>query len=107
LQQTLDIDRLAPFWHSNLPGRDPLRVVETEAVSGTPKLTMFGNPVSYVSRATAYKDKKPYFEFKSVSSSATKTTIEFSYPVEGVIGKTVFEKRHDSWQLVDKQVAER
>lgn len=107
LQQTLDIDKLAPFWHSNLKDRDPLRVVATDVVPPGAKLSMFGNPVTLVPRATALSDKKPYFEFARVTSSATKTTIEFNYPVEGVVGKTVFEKHGDDWRLVEKEVAER
>lgn len=106
LQQTLDIDTLAPFWHSNLKGRDPLRVARENVPNGA-KLTMFGNPVKLVSRATALGDKQPYFEFARITSSATKTTIEFSYPVEGVVGKTVFEKHGNDWRLVEKDVAER
>jgi hypothetical protein len=107
LQQTLDIDQLAQFWHSNLKGRDPLRVIDNEVVPRTAKLSMFGNPVTLVPRATALKDKQPYFEFARVTTTLTKTTIEFSYPVEGVVGKTVFEKHGSDWRLVDKDVAER
>jgi hypothetical protein len=107
LQKTLDLDRLAQFWHSNLPGRDPLRIAKSPAVAGTPALTMFGSPVVWMERAEAEKKKLPFFVFTKVESSATKTRIEFSYPIEGVGGHVVFIKRFDDWTLAEKEVFER
>ena len=107
LQKVLDLDLLAKFWHSDLPGRAPLALLQTEVVADSPKLSMFGSPVAYVARADAAKKKLPYFELSKLESTATKTRIEFSYPVEGVVGHVVFVKRWDSWILEEKDVAER
>lgn len=107
LQQVIDLDVLAPFWHRDLPGRDPLNVLQNELVSGTPPLTLFGSKVVYVDRGLAEKKKLPFFEFTKLSSSQTKTRIEFRFPVEGVVGHAEFEKRHDEWRLTEKNVAER
>jgi hypothetical protein len=107
LQKTLDIDLLAKFWHSDLKGRDPLRIAKSNALKDTPALTMFGAPVVWIDRAEAEKKKLPYFEFTKIESSATKTRIEFRYPVEGVVGNVVFLKRFDDWTLDEKNVAER
>ncbi len=107
LQKTLDLDLLAPFWHSEKPGRDPLRVLQTDAVRAAPKLTMFGNQVTYVTRDQASTDKKPFFDFYRVTSSSTRVTIFFRYRVEGVVGKTLFKKRGGEWTLDEKHVGER
>lgn len=107
LQKVLDLAQLAPFWHSDLPGRDPLRVLENDIVKDAPKLSMFGNPVVYVARSEAEQKKLPYFELTRLESGATKTRIEFRYPVEGVVGHAVFVKRGESWFLEEKEVAER
>jgi hypothetical protein len=107
LQKTLDLDRIAPFWHSDLPGRDPLRVAKNGVVADTPSLNMFGSPVVWSDRATLEQKKLPYFEFTKIESSATKARIEFAYPVEGVVGHVVFKKRFDAWQLEEKEVSER
>jgi len=107
LQKTLDLDLLAPFWHRDQPGRDPLHVIENDVTKGRPALSIFGSPVVYVTRAEAEKKKLPFFEYTSLASSATKTTIELRFPPEGVVGKVVFLKRFDDWQLEEKHVAER
>lgn len=107
IQKVLDLDLLAQFWHSNLPGRDPLRVLRNDVVEDTPKLSMFGSPVEYLTRAEAEQKKLPYFELTKLESTKTKTRIEFRYPIEGVMGHVVFVKRWDSWILDEKDVAER
>lgn len=107
LQKTLDLDLLAPFWHADKAGRDPLHVIDNEITKGRPKLTMFGSEVVYVPRAEAEKKKRAYFEFASLQASATKATLSFRYPIEGVVGKTVFVQRFGDWQLEHKEVAER
>jgi hypothetical protein len=107
LQKTLDLDLLAPFWHSNLPGRDPLRIAKSKAATGTPELSMFGSKVVWADKAELDKKKLPYFVFDKLESSATKVTIEFSFPPEGVHGSVMFKKRFDDWQLEQKQVYER
>lgn len=106
-QKLLDLDLLAPFWHPEQPGRDPLKLVENQVVAGQPELTIFGSKVVYVDKAEAQRQKLPFFEITRLTSSATKARIEFQFPVEGVVGHVEFEKRFDDWQLTGKEVAER
>jgi len=107
LEQTLDLDLLAKFWHPDLPGRDPLHIIDNAITAGHPELKMFGSDVVYVSREEAEKKKLAYFQFDTIVSSATKTTLSFSFPAEGVVGKVVFIKRYDEWRLEEKNVSER
>ena len=107
LQKVIDLDLLAPFWHREVPGRDPLKLIENDLVADKPELTIFGSKVVYLRRQDAEQKRLPFFEFTKVSSTATKARIEFRFPVEGVVGHVEFEKRGDDWQLSAKQVAER
>ena len=106
LQRTLDLDLLASHWHRDEPGRDPLHVRKNAIVEDEPALSMFGSPVVYKGRAALDAKDLPYFEFTKLESSATKTTVRFRYPAEGVIGRAVFVKRGDEWTLEKKHVAE-
>ncbi|MBI3201674.1 MAG: hypothetical protein HYZ29_09040 [Myxococcales bacterium] len=107
LQKVLDLDLLAPFWHREQPGRDPLKVIENEATADKPDLTIFGSKVIWVKKGDAQQQKLPFFEFEKLTASATKARLEFRFPVEGVVGHAEFEKRGDNWYPSDKQVAER
>jgi len=107
LQKVLDLDLLAPFWHRDQPGRDPLKVIANDVVADRPELTIFGSKVVYVSKADAETQKLPYFELTKLSASATKARVEFRFPVEGVIGHAEFEKRFDDWGLSARHVSER
>lgn len=107
LQKVLDLDLLAPFWHREQPGRDPLKLIDNDVVSDKPELSIFGSNVVYVPKEEAEKKKLPYFEITKLAASATKARIEFRFPVEGVVGHVEFEKRFDDWHLSDKHVVER
>jgi hypothetical protein len=97
LQRTLDLARLAPFWHADLPGRRPLRIVRNDIVGDATGLKMFGVPVELVERAAAVRDTLPTFEFTSLQPGVDAVTIGFRYPVEGVVGQVVFRKRGAEW----------
>jgi len=107
LQKVLDLDLLAPFWHRELPGRDPLPVIRSEFTSDSPSLSIFGSRVLYLEKAEAERKKLPFFEFTSVRASKTKARIEFRFPAEGVLGHVEFTQRYGEWQLSDKSVRER
>ncbi len=107
LQKVLDLDLLAPFWHCEQSGRDPLKLIDNDVVSDKPELSIFGSKVVYVPKEEAEKKKLPYFEITKLAASATKARIEFRFPVEGVVGHVEFEKRFDDWHLSDKHVVER
>ena len=53
-EKTLNLPQLGPYWHVNIPGRDPLRIVKTPLVPEQ-ALTMFGSPVVWIDEAEAKK----------------------------------------------------
>ncbi len=110
VQRTLDIDRLAGFWHAEMPHRDPLRLVRSPflaSIAGNDvksQLSMFGSKVAWLDAA---RDGRPYFEFTKLKATRHQVELHFRYPVEGVVGSVTFQKRGDDWQLKTKNVAER
>lgn len=114
VERTLDLDALAPYWHPDRPGRDPLRVITNGIVEGTPEIRMFGSKVVYlegaqaeIARAQVAKGGKPFFELTKLESAGRRVRIEFRYPVEGISGHVLFRKRGDDWVVADKRVVER
>lgn len=104
VERTLDLDLLAPYWHSDKPGRAPLRVIET-TTTGRPELRMFGDPVRWITRAEI--GGAAYFEFTTIEARTRRTRVEFAYPIEGVKGEIVFRKRGDQWSIESKRVSEK
>jgi len=106
LKQTLNLRELSPYWHVNVPGRDPLRIVKTSLVSEQP-LTMFGSPVVWIDEADAKKGTA-FLRITALSATKTKATLSFEYPIEGVVGTATFahvEGLHD-WRLERGEVRE-
>jgi hypothetical protein len=102
LQKTIDLDRLRPYWHPEVPTRMPLHVLKNEVVADAPALTLFGAPVVYVDDRTT----RP-FELTKLALTETSARVDFTYPREGVVGHAVFEKGPNGWTLIDRNVAER
>lgn len=109
LQRVLDLDLLAPFWHPDRPGRRPLPVLLSGPLAGIapPALTIFGEPVLWLSPEDPAARKLPVFEFTRLDSTARRVRIEVRYAPEGVVGHVVFQRRGDRWLVAEKHVAER
>jgi len=107
LRQTLNLPSLSPYWHPNVPGRDPLRIVKTPLVSES-KLMMFGSQVVWIDDAEAKKGVS-FLRITSLSASKTKATLTFEYPIEGVLGTATFSRfdGDKDWRLVHGAVRER
>jgi hypothetical protein len=102
--RTIDLDVLRDYWHPELEGRQPLRVLRSELLGVEPALRKFGAPVEWIDRA---EPGTAYLQFTSVASTATRTTIEVKYDVEGVTATAVYVRRHGAWALEDQRVLER
>lgn len=104
LQRTLDLDVLSPYWHPDRPGRRPLTILRTEAVVGTPALSIFGYPVRYAEIGEA---QGPVFEFAAMESTARRVVVRFRFAPEGLEGEARFRRHLDTWQLESRSVRER
>lgn len=101
-QRVLELAGLTTFWHEELPGRRPLRVLSNEHVPDDAELHLFGQPVTRI----AAPDPEPYFVFTRADVSGDGAEIEFRYPVEGVRGSAVLTREAGSWRVVHSEVFE-
>jgi hypothetical protein len=107
LRKTLNLRELSPYWHVNLPGRDPLRIVRTALVPEE-ALMMFGSPVIWIDESEATKGTA-FLRITELSATKTRATLSFEYPVEGVTGAATFANAPSShdWRLERGEVRER
>jgi hypothetical protein len=106
-RQTLNLSQLSPYWHVDLPGRDPLRIVKTSLVPEQ-ELMMFGSQVVWIDESEAKKGTA-FLRITGLSATKTKATLTFEYPIEGVTGTAAFAhvpSSHD-WRLERGEVRER
>ena len=107
LRKVLNLPEISPYWHVNLPGRDPLRIVKTPLLSEQ-SLTMFGSPVVWIDESAATKGTA-FLRITSLAATKTKATLTFEYPIEGVAGTATFDYvdgLHE-WRLAHATVSER
>jgi hypothetical protein len=106
-QLTIDLPELDKYYHSDLPGRRPLRVVRAEALRDTPVLIKFGQAAVYISPEDGRQDDKAYIEFTRIEVGADYAEIEFRYPVEGIRGTVHLRKTGGAWKVQSSSLAER
>ncbi len=105
-QLALDVKPLQPFFHpEDAPDRKPLLILKNDQVPDQPRLMKFGQPVRYVTRAET--GGKPYLEFTLLKIEGDAATVEFSYPVEGVVGRVSLTKSTGAWKVESQSIRER
>jgi len=102
-QLVLDLNTLQKYYHPELPGRKPLRMLKSGPMQNEPRLVMFGQPVEYVPVGSP----TPHFEFTRIDVTGDGAVVEFSYPVEGLRGTANLRKAGGSWQIEKSSVRER
>jgi hypothetical protein len=107
-QLVIDSDILEPYYHADTdPNRKPLHVVESTTVRPGLRLTKFGQPVRIAPREELVAQQRPFLEFTKVEVRGDKAEVEFSYPVEGVVGTVALDRRNGAWTIGDKRLRER
>jgi hypothetical protein len=102
VEKALNLRELGPYWHVDQPGRDPLRIVNSRLVPQV-KLMMFGSPVDWIAPVAA-REGTAYFEVTGLRATKTMATLEFAYPIEGVVGTVTFRHQGASWSIERSQV---
>jgi hypothetical protein len=100
-QAVLDLPALEPFWHPEVDGRSPLRIL-ANAHFPIVELRMFNRAVQRITDGVY-----PYFEFTSLTYTGDRAEIEFGYPSEGVRGRATLERNETGWAITSSDVAER
>jgi hypothetical protein len=103
----IDHPNLQKYFHAELPGRSPLKVLKQESFPEKLPLSKFGVPVDYLKREELRKGDEAYLDFKKIGLENDKAVLEFKYPVEGVAGKVELSKQHGAWAIEKFEIVER
>jgi hypothetical protein len=106
LEQLLDASELAPFWHSSVPGRAPLRIVEHPDFAEKPSFRMFGDPIRWIPENEALP-RSAFLRIRRFSATASRLDVEVEYPIEGLRASATFRPNGSEWALDRVVVAER
>lgn len=104
-QLAIDHPGLKTFYHTELPARVPLLVSDL-VIGKNLKLAKFGKPVRIVPNDNL-RASQPFFRFTKVDVESNSASVEFEYPIEGVVGRLEFTKsKKGHWRVTESKIAE-
>lgn len=103
----IDLPELQPYYHAELPGRSPLRILKQESFPEKLLLSKFGAPIAYVKQEEIREGDEAYLDFNRIGLENDKVVVEFEYPVEGVAGKAEFSNQQGAWVIQRSEIVER
>lgn len=107
-QLVLDLEAMNGYYHADkLPERIPLVVIQSQLVGPELKLSKFGQPVVFMDKPSAQKNKRAHMEFTYVDIQPVQATIQFVYPAEGIAGTVSFTKNGKDWRVEKYNIVER
>ena len=86
---------LAPYWHADVAGRTPLRIVAAADSSDRPAFQMLGEPVQWIPASEA----TPGSAYLEVQFQRVDGLLNLSvrYPIEGIRASAVYAPDGDAW----------
>ncbi|EAY28048.1 hypothetical protein [Microscilla marina] len=109
LRQVIDLPKLQPYYHSNLPERVPLVVEKNQYVLAKSSLKKFDQPVVFLDRAgIVAQNTKAYLVITKldIDAQTKKATVEFTYPIEGIDGQVSLSNSQGKWEVVKSSIQE-
>lgn len=103
----IDHPNLQNYFHAELPGRSPLKVLRQESFPESLPLSKFGVPVDYLKHEELRKGDKAYLDFKKIDLETDKAIVEFTYQVEGIVGRSELRRHQDAWVIEKFEIVER
>lgn len=103
----IDHPDLQQYFHQELPGRSPLRILKRPSFPEKLSLSKFAVPVEYVRRESVPDDEQAYLDFGKIDLENGKIIVEFEYPIEGVAGKAKLDSRQGAWTIERFEIVER
>ena len=103
----IDHPDLQQYYHAELPGRSPLRILKQESFPEKLSLSKFGVPVDYLPREEIREGDEAYLDLKKIDLESGKIVVEFEYPIEGVAGKAEFGNQQGAWAIQRFEIVER
>ncbi|MBD2716456.1 hypothetical protein KBK19_15550 [Microvirga sp. STR05] len=109
MQQLLDLPKLQPYFHVEVPGRLPLKLLRTPGMPQRLHLQKFGRPVLLLAPAKAKQQAvKDYISIRKIPARATADTLTYTlaYPVEGVLCRARFVRQSAGWVVYNYSIVE-
>lgn len=105
-QAAIDAPKLQKYFHAEVAGRVPLRILAGPHVNTAWKLTKFGSPVEFV--ASGDSRRSPLLEFTSFDVSDGTASVTLLYAIEGVeMRAKAARNASGQWELTDSTLVER
>jgi len=102
VQQILNHSSLSNYWHTDLPNRTPLRMLQKH-INPNHNLQVAGKKISLISQPSA----DVYFEIASFTKTNDIWIVNVNYPIEGVSG--IFKAKlstHSTWMITSTKLWE-
>ncbi|QNH63506.1 hypothetical protein [Hymenobacter sediminicola] len=109
LQQLLDLPELQQYFHVELPGRLPIKLLQTPGMPQGLQLEKFGRPVLSLTPAQAKQQAATdYISIRKLPARTTADTLMYTlaYPIEGVLCRARFVRQKEGWVVYDYNVVE-
>lgn len=104
VQQTIDLEPLQPYYHTEIADRKPLVISTGPAIDREWELMKFGVPVRFLPESELAG--RPYLKFDQITVTGDQATVKFTYPVEGIRGTVTFVKANGQWRVQSQQIVE-
>ena len=101
---TLGLPSLRPYFHSDQPGRLPVRVAIYDVMRLPLDIEMFGKKVTFAHPEAL--EGEPFLVFTTFEKGEGKALVRFRYDVEGVRGEARFVKKEGRWVVARDSVVE-
>jgi hypothetical protein len=107
IQQLLDLPELQQYYHADVPGRLPIKLLENASVPRNARLQKFDFPVAILSAAELKKQGiTDYVSIHQLGSHGDTLRYNLGYSIEGVICQVRFTKQHAVWKIEDYNLVE-
>jgi hypothetical protein len=107
IQQLLDLPALQQYYHADVPGRLPIKLLENTSTPRNLRLQKFGLPVSILSAAELKKQGiKDYVSIHPLVSHGDTLIFGVGYSIEGVVCQVRLTKQDVVWKIQSYDLAE-
>lgn len=107
VQMILDLEDLQWIYHSEVKGRLPVKILESELINKSLVLRKVDRKVRVLSLNEIEKEEvSDYLEFRKLIIKSDTAEFELIYKIEGVYVSGKFIKENGHWKTLDYKVVE-
>ena len=104
VEQVLKDPKLVEYFHLEVPGREPVRLLD---VLLPPDLEELALGYATVRVKAQTPEAALAFRFTKVDIGEKKAQVEIAYPMEGIQGRYRFAWKQEGWLLRDRRITEK